>query len=143
MFEREDEPKASTTITPGVGPTIRPTFDVEELARDSGFRGVSSLLSETVLEIVPDRSWRDARLDLVETELLSQIDGVAPLVLLESTTTISRDELYATLFMLIARGFVRVLEEAPEAPPRSGVQLSAEPLDGLAADDRDVWACTG
>jgi len=118
--DRDDA--ARPTDAPPVVPTIVPAFDVAEFARDSSFRRVPTLLSDTVLEVVENVSWSKAQLDLVEMEVIGYIDGVLPVTMLESMVTLSRDELHAMLVTLLARGFVRIGERTFDVtPPNSGI----------------------
>jgi hypothetical protein len=95
-------PPSKTEVPPAV-PTIVPTFDVGQVARNA-----EVVLSEDgVYEVVPDVQWSGESLDLVERMVLKMIDGVAPLWLIENLLGMRRDELHSTVCVLQARGFVR------------------------------------
>lgn len=125
------------TRAPRVGPTVVPSFDVEGFARDSGSFKLPSLLSEIVFEIVPDVSWADAQLDLVERQVIAVIDGVSPVALLESVIRVPRDELHAVVLTLLARGIVAFAADT-ECVPTSGTyrRVTLDALDSEAAARR-------
>jgi len=69
---------------------------------------------DLVLRCVPDVSWSEARLDFDELYVLRNIDGVAPVLLLESFVDLPREQLRSILFLLLSRGIVAVAPSALE-----------------------------
>jgi hypothetical protein len=140
MSENANDVQPTTpTDAPRARPTLVPPFSLEELARDAGFRSLPSLLSNTVLEVVEDVSWSAAKLDLVEIEVLGHVDGVSPVMLLESVVSVSRDELHAMLATLLARGVLRLVSQDPvDLPgPASGIFRGDSALDeDVTQEDR-------
>jgi hypothetical protein len=116
---------ARVTNAPAVGPTMPPAFNLQEFARGSSSKGALILSPDTVLDLVPNVSWADANLDLVEKNVLRYIDGIAPISLLETTLGVSHDELQVMLVMMLARQLVSVVPSAT----RSGVW--SEPASGV------------
>jgi hypothetical protein len=101
--------------------TSRPPFDPDRYAAEvfgaetTMARSASPRLDEDlVLRCVPDVSWSEARLDFDELYVLRNIDGVAPVLLLESFVDLPREQLRSILFLLISRGIVAI---APPALP--------------------------
>jgi len=130
MFDDSDRRlTVKPTDAPPVGPTVVPPFNIEGLARDLGRGGPASPLSEAVLEVVSDVSWSEAKLDLVEIEVIHAIDGIAPVMLLESILPVSRDELHAILVTLIARGVLRIVAYPATGEPPSGIYRKLDELE--------------
>jgi hypothetical protein len=127
ILDADSESTTGTpTDAPSVGPTMPPAFDLQGFARDSSFSGGLVLSAETVLELVPNISWSEANLDLVEMNVIRHIDGISPLSLLETIVGISRDELEVMLAMLLARQLVMVVSDVM---PRNG--WVREPTSGV------------
>jgi hypothetical protein len=116
--KRPDEDRRSDS-PPAGPPTSRPPFDLERYAAEvfgaesgratAGEASPSSgpvLEDDLVLRCVPDVSWSEARLDFDELYVLRNIDGVAPLLLLESFVDLPREHLRSILFLLLSRGIV-------------------------------------
>src|SRR5262245_35655505 len=143
--DSEEDFEATTgriTDAPSVGPTMPPTFNLHEFARDASVRGGGFVLSpETVFEVVPNVSWSSASLDLVEMNVIRHIDGISPLSLLQTVLGISYDELQVMLAMMLARHLVMVVPSSVKSDVR---QPSSGVFKGLGFGDLDVLlASTG
>ncbi len=103
------------TDRPPVRPTVVPTFDPGQIARNAEID--AQVFDDLVFATVPDVSWSHERVDLTEQLVLSHLDGVAPLSMVQLTTGMGRDELHSVMCVLRARGLVELCETLP----RSGV----------------------
>lgn len=114
-----DSDRSNDAPTIGSTTTSRPPFDPDRYAAEvfapPSARDASPMLDDDlVLRCVPDVSWSEARLEFDELYVLRKIDGVAPVLLLESFVDLPREQLRSILFLLISRGIVAV---APPAMP--------------------------
>lgn len=86
-------------------PTSRPPFDPHVYAHE--VLGEDRLfLDNVVLTIVPDVPWSEAKLDYDELRVLGAVDGISPVLLLESLLDMPREQLRSILFLLLNRGIV-------------------------------------
>jgi hypothetical protein len=99
---------------PPAMPTSRPPFDPAVYASE-GLGAERLFLDNVVLELVPDVSWSQAKLEYDELLVLGAIDGVSPVLLLESMLGLRREKLRSILFLLLSRGVLAVC--APEREP--------------------------
>lgn len=134
---------ARVTDAPSVGPTMPPTFNLQEFALDSSFKRGLILSPESVLDVVPDLSWSSANLDEIELNIIRHIDGISPLSLLQTMLGIPQDELHVMLAMLLARQLVSVVQPVDSGvwkEPSSGV---FECVPAQDVEDDETLAQTG
>jgi hypothetical protein len=104
------------TEPPASRSTSRPSFDVDQYAAVVTGPDRVVLDDDLVLRCVPDVSWLEARLDFDELLVLRAVDGVSPILLLESFVDVPAEQLRSILYMLLARGIVAI-----SRPPMPGV----------------------
>jgi hypothetical protein len=113
-------------------PTSVPPYDPAIYA-SAGYGAERLFVDNVVLEQVPNVSWSEAKLEYEDLRVLRAIDGVSPVLLLESLLAVPREQLRSILFLLLSRGIVAVTAPERERLATSGVvrRGAEEPVEAI------------
>jgi hypothetical protein len=93
-----------TTEMPVLRPTLPPPFDYAVFALCGTYAPQRGAVGSKVFCATPDVPWN--ALGAIELEVIRLLDGVMPVALVETMTALSTDDLYPTIAILLARGFI-------------------------------------